>query len=110
MRRSNRQQWTPRYKAVVTVAPVIDLKQLRQDAEDFREAKIEKEIGKGDQLVDGNVAYDHSTHMYGSQRHRKCAKVRSVVELTKGAIHPDNTRFKSLAWNITSWAGSKRTF
>ena len=75
-----------RYKAVVAIAPVTDLKQLRRDAEGFREEKIEQnEIGKGDQLVDGspinrareiqapvllvhgtvdgNVAYDHSKHM-----------------------------------------------
>ncbi|HVI05267.1 MAG TPA: alpha/beta fold hydrolase, partial [Sphingomicrobium sp.] len=75
-----------RYKAVVAIAPVTDLKQLRRDAEGFREEKIEQnEIGKGDQLVDGspinrareiqapvllvhgtvdgNVSYDHSKHM-----------------------------------------------
>ena len=65
---------------------MTDLKQLRRDAEDFRDERIERnEIGKGDQLVDGspinrageikapvllvhgtvdgNVAYDHSKHM-----------------------------------------------
>jgi len=75
-----------RYKAVVAIAPVTDLKQLRRDAEGFREEKINQdEIGKGDQLVegspirhaadihapvllvhgtlDGNVSYDHSKHM-----------------------------------------------
>ena len=75
-----------RYKAVVAIAPVTDLKQLRRDAQEFREAKIsEEEIGKGDQLVDGspvnraadihapvllvhgtldgNVAYGHSRRM-----------------------------------------------
>ena len=75
-----------RYKAVVAIAPVTDLKRLRREAEGFRQERIEtQEIGKGDQLVDGspinraddihapvllvhgtldgNVAYDHSTHM-----------------------------------------------
>ena len=75
-----------RYKAVVAIAPVTDLKRLRREAEGFREERIEtQEIGKGDQLVDGspinragdihapvllvhgtldgNVAYDHSTRM-----------------------------------------------
>jgi dipeptidyl aminopeptidase/acylaminoacyl peptidase len=76
----------PRYKAVVAIAPVTDLKQLRRDAQGFREETLERgEIGKGDQLVDGspinrvgdihapvlmvhgtldgNVAYDHSKRM-----------------------------------------------
>ncbi len=75
-----------RYKAVIAIAPVTDLKQLRREAEHFRGATIEqKEIGKGDQLVDGspithaadihapvllvhgtidgNVEYDHSKRM-----------------------------------------------
>lgn len=75
-----------RYKAVVAIAPVTDLKQLRRDAQGFRERVIdETEIGKGDQLdegspinhaadihapvllvhgtLDGNVAYDHSKRM-----------------------------------------------
>lgn len=75
-----------RYKAVVAIAPVTNLKQLRRDAEGFREETIlQNEIGKGDQLVDGspinharefqapvllvhgtvdgNVAYDHSKQM-----------------------------------------------
>jgi dipeptidyl aminopeptidase/acylaminoacyl peptidase len=81
----------PRYKAVVAIAPVTDLKRLRRDAEGFREEKIEaKEIGKGGPLVDGspirhaadihapvllvhgtldgNVAYDHSKHMLAALR------------------------------------------
>lgn len=76
----------PRYKAVVAIAPVTDLKQLRRDARGFREQTLEEiEIGKGDQLdegspvnhgadihapallvhgtLDGNVAYDHSKRM-----------------------------------------------
>jgi dienelactone hydrolase len=76
----------PRYKAVVAIAPVTDLKQLRRDSRGFRNEAIEKEeIGKGDQLVDGspinragdihapvlmvhgtldgNVDYDHSKRM-----------------------------------------------
>jgi dipeptidyl aminopeptidase/acylaminoacyl peptidase len=75
-----------RYKAVVAIAPVTDLKQLRRDARGFREETInEKEIGKGDQLsegspinhaddihspvllvhgtVDGNVSYNQSKRM-----------------------------------------------
>lgn len=75
-----------RYKAVVAIAPVTDLKQLRRDSEGFRNEKLkDEEIGKGDQLVDGspinrasdihapvllvhgtldgNVAYDHSKRM-----------------------------------------------
>jgi dipeptidyl aminopeptidase/acylaminoacyl peptidase len=45
----------PRYKAVVAIAPVTDLKRLRRDAQGFREEKLEtEEIGKGDQLVDGS--------------------------------------------------------
>ena len=44
-----------RYKGVVAIAPVTDLKQLRRDAAGFREEAIQKEeIGKGDQLVDGS--------------------------------------------------------
>ena len=76
----------PRYKAVVAVAPVTDLKQLRRDAEGFREEKLNQdEIGKGSELMEGspirhaadihapvlmvhgtldaNVAYDHSKQM-----------------------------------------------
>lgn len=76
----------PRYKAVVAIAPVTDLKQLRRDASGFRSENVEKtEIGKGDQLfdgspinhaadihvpvlmvhgtLDGNVDYDHSKRM-----------------------------------------------
>jgi dipeptidyl aminopeptidase/acylaminoacyl peptidase len=75
-----------RYKAVVAIAPVTDLKQLRRDARGFREENLEvSEIGKGDQLadgspvnraadihapvlmvhgtLDGNVAYYHSKRM-----------------------------------------------
>lgn len=75
-----------RYKAVVAIAPVTDLKRLRRDSEGFREERLAKEeIGKGDQLVDGspinhaadihapvllvhgtldgNVDYDHSKRM-----------------------------------------------
>jgi dipeptidyl aminopeptidase/acylaminoacyl peptidase len=75
-----------RYKAVVAIAPVTDLKQLRRDARGFREETIaENQIGKGDQLsdgspinhagdihapvllvhgtVDGNVSYNHSKRM-----------------------------------------------
>ena len=45
----------PRYKAVVAIAPVTDLKQLRRDVRGFKEEKIAtEEIGKGDQLVDGS--------------------------------------------------------
>lgn len=45
----------PRYKAVVAIAPVTDLKRLRRDAEQFREETLTlAEIGKGDQLVDGS--------------------------------------------------------
>jgi dienelactone hydrolase len=81
-----------RYKAVVAIAPVTDLKQLRRDAEGFREQTIaEAEIGKGDQLgqgspinhardihapvlmvhgtLDGNVDYDHSKRMLSALRH-----------------------------------------
>jgi len=44
-----------RYKAVVAIAPVTDLKQLRRDVRGFKEEKIAtEEIGKGDQLVDGS--------------------------------------------------------
>jgi dipeptidyl aminopeptidase/acylaminoacyl peptidase len=80
-----------RYKAVVAIAPVTDLKQLRRDAEGFREQTIaEAEIGKGDQLgqgspinhardihapvlmvhgtLDGNVDYDHSKRMLSALR------------------------------------------
>ena len=76
----------PRYKGVVAIAPVTDLKQLRRDSQGFREEILYKqEIGKGDQLVDGspinradqihapvllvhgtldgNVVYDHSKRM-----------------------------------------------
>ncbi len=76
----------PRYKAVVAIAPVTDLKQLGRDMEGFRDEKVSlEEIGKGDQLVDGspihraadihapvllvhgtvdgNVNYGHSKHM-----------------------------------------------
>lgn len=76
----------PRYKAVVAIAPVTDLKRFRRDAEGFREQKIaQDEIGKGDLLVDGspvnragdihspvllvhgtldgNVSYNHSKRM-----------------------------------------------
>ena len=76
----------PRYKAVVAIAPVTDLKRLRREAENFRNQRIEQEeIGKGDQLVDGspvnraadihapvllvhgtldgNVSYNHSKRM-----------------------------------------------
>jgi len=75
-----------RYKAVVAIAPVTDFKQLRRDAEGFRDAELEqKQIGKGAQLGDGspvnraadihapvllihgtadaNVSYDHSKRM-----------------------------------------------
>jgi dipeptidyl aminopeptidase/acylaminoacyl peptidase len=81
-----------RYKAVVAIAPVTDLKQLRRDAEGFNDEKLTlTEIGKGDQLVDGspinraseiqapvllvhgtvdgNVAYDHSKHMLAALNH-----------------------------------------
>jgi dipeptidyl aminopeptidase/acylaminoacyl peptidase len=81
-----------RYKAVVAIAPVTDLKQLRRDSEGFRNEKLkEEEIGKGDQLVDGspinrasdihapvllvhgtldgNVAYDHSKRMLARLQH-----------------------------------------
>ena len=76
----------PRYKAVVAIAPVTDLKALRRDIHGFREETIdEKEIGEGDQLskgspinhaadihapvllvhgtLDGNVLYAHSKRM-----------------------------------------------
>lgn len=82
----------PRYRAVVAIAPVTDLERLRRDAESFRDQKIrDKEIGKGDQLIegspinhaadihapvllvhgtlDGNVAFDHSKHMLAALRH-----------------------------------------
>jgi dipeptidyl aminopeptidase/acylaminoacyl peptidase len=82
----------PRYKAVVAIAPVTDLKRLRRESEGFREEKItEEEIGKGDQLVDGspihraadihapvllvhgtldgNVAYGHSRRMLAALQH-----------------------------------------
>lgn len=81
-----------RYKAVVAIAPVTDLKLLRRDAEGFREKKMDQqEIGKGDQLsdgspinhaadihapvllvhgtLDGNVDYDHSKHMLAALQH-----------------------------------------
>jgi dipeptidyl aminopeptidase/acylaminoacyl peptidase len=81
-----------RYKAVVAIAPVTDLKRLRRDVEGFRQERVEKEeIGKGDQLVDGspinhaadihapvllvhgtldgNVDYDHSKHMLAALQH-----------------------------------------
>jgi dipeptidyl aminopeptidase/acylaminoacyl peptidase len=81
-----------RYKAVVAIAPVTDLKRLKRDSEDFRDEKIaQEEIGKGDQLVDGspinraadihapvllvhgtldgNVAYSHSKHMLAALQH-----------------------------------------
>ena len=94
-----------RYKAVVAIAPVTDLKQLRRDAEDFRDAKIEEDqIGKGDQLVDGspinraadihapvllvhgtidgNVAYDHSKHMLAAlKRHGADAELLTFTGL-----------------------------
>ena len=82
----------PRYKAVVAIAPVTDLKRLRREAENFREQKLEQnEIGKGDQLVDGspinragdihapvllvhgtldaNVSYNHSKRMLAALQH-----------------------------------------
>lgn len=44
-----------RYKAVVAIAPVTDLKRLRRDAQGFKDEKlVTEEIGKGDQLVDGS--------------------------------------------------------
>lgn len=44
-----------RYKAVIAIAPVTDLKQLRRDAQGFRNETLQvQEIGKGDQLVDGS--------------------------------------------------------
>lgn len=75
-----------RYKAVVAIAPVTDLKRLRRDVENYKEAEIDlQQIGKGDQLadgspinrasdihvpvllvhgtLDGNVAYSHSKRM-----------------------------------------------
>lgn len=81
-----------RYKAVVAIAPVTDLKRLRRDVEGFRQERLEKEeIGKGDQLVDGspinhaadihapvllvhgtldgNVDYNHSKHMLAALQH-----------------------------------------
>ncbi|MEG3155836.1 alpha/beta hydrolase family protein [Sphingomonas sp. RB1R13] len=81
----------PRYKAVVAVAPVTDLKQLRRDAQGFREEKLNQdEIGKGSELVEGspirhaadirapvlmvhgtldaNVAFDHSKRMLAALR------------------------------------------
>jgi dipeptidyl aminopeptidase/acylaminoacyl peptidase len=81
-----------RYKAVVAIAPVTDLKQLRRDARGFREETVsDNEIGKGDQLsdgspinhaadihapvllvhgtVDGNVSYNHSKRMLGALQH-----------------------------------------
>jgi dipeptidyl aminopeptidase/acylaminoacyl peptidase len=81
----------PRYKAVVAVAPVTDLRQLRRDAQGFREEKLNQdEIGKGSELVEGspvrhaadihapvllvhgtldaNVDYDHSKHMLSALR------------------------------------------
>ena len=81
-----------RYKAVVAIAPVTDLKRLRRDAEGFRNETTQKEeIGKGDQLVDGspinhaadihapvllvhgtldgNVAYSHSQRMLEALKH-----------------------------------------
>jgi dienelactone hydrolase len=87
----------PRYKAVVAIAPVTDLKQLRRDARGFREETLSKnEIGKGDQLsegspinhaadihapvllvhgtVDGNVSYSHSKRMLAALQ-RSGAKV-----------------------------------
>ncbi|MEA3058781.1 MAG: hypothetical protein QOE50_193 [Sphingomonadales bacterium] len=45
----------PRYKAVVAIAPVTDLKRLRRDVQGFKQEKLAtEEIGKGDQLVDGS--------------------------------------------------------
>ena len=81
-----------RYKAVVAIAPVTDLKQLRRESDEFREQKIDQdEIGKGDQLndgspinhaadihapvllvhgtLDGNVNYDHSKRMLAALQH-----------------------------------------
>jgi dienelactone hydrolase len=80
-----------RYKAVVAIAPVTDLKQLRRDSRGFREETIsDQEIGKGDQLgegspinhardihapvlmvhgtLDGNVSYNHSVRMLAALR------------------------------------------
>jgi len=82
----------PRYKAVVAIAPVTDLKELRRDSRGFREETINRnEIGKGDQLsdgspinhaddihapvllvhgtLDGNVDYDHSKRMLAALLH-----------------------------------------
>ena len=45
----------PRYKAVVAIAPVTDLKRVRREAKDYKEGELERqEIGKGDQLADGS--------------------------------------------------------
>ena len=82
----------PRYKAVVAIAPVTDLKRLRRDAENYKNGELDLEIiGKGDQLadgspinraadihapvllvhgtLDGNVSYSHSKRMLQALQH-----------------------------------------
>lgn len=102
----------PRYKAVVAIAPVTDLKELRRDARGFRNETIEKEeIGKGDQLsdgspinhagdihapvlmvhgtLDGNVDYDHSRRM--------------LAALKRAGGNADLLTFESLDHQIDDW-------
>lgn len=102
----------PRYKAVVAIAPVTDLKQLRRDARGFREETIStEEIGKGDQLadgspinhaadihapvlmvhgtLDGNVDYDHSKRM--------------LAALKRAGGNADLVTFEGLDHQLDDW-------
>jgi dipeptidyl aminopeptidase/acylaminoacyl peptidase len=107
----------PRYKAVVAIAPVSDLKQLRRDSRGFRNETIEKdEIGKGDQLsdgspinhagdihapvlmvhgtLDGNVDYDHSKRM--------------LAALKRAGGNADLLTFEGLDHQLDDWDARTR--